>query len=127
MGVAMPTGTFVFGICAWIARTKATEFIGSRPASHVLINIQAPAQQNLKIHRVIIRWQAEFLQVRIGNDGRGRLIFVSADVHRAASNTGVAVKVSRHCDIDIIARVDAGGSRLEVGNRYQLDSQTAER
>src|ERR1019366_2751000 len=79
----------------------------------ILVNVHSGAVQVGVIRRAV-GGQAILLQSGIGNDGSRCLIFVSADVHRAADNVRIAVQVGAADDIGVVAGVDARGVGLQA-------------
>lgn len=86
---------------------------GVQASDPILIDVEACAIEVCKIHRAVYG-QAVLLEVGVGDDGCGRLIFVRADVHGAAGDAGIAVEVGGAGDVNIVAGIDAGGSGLEM-------------
>jgi len=64
--------------------------------------------------RVGVYGQAILLEPGVGNLADWRLILVSADVHRAADDARVAVKVDIGGHITVVSRIDAGRVELEM-------------
>jgi hypothetical protein len=65
----------------------------------------------------------EFSLVRnhVEADERKRLVFIRPDIHRAADDARVAVKVGTGGSVDVVASVDAGGVGLQAQVEFDVD------
>ena len=96
------------------ALPRRTAAIGGIQAGNPFLPVVHAVAVGIGVIRRAVGGQAVLLEPGVGNDGSRRLIFISADVHRAADDARVAVQVGGAGDISIVAGIDAGGVGLQM-------------